>query len=369
MHSIKIRNLKFKISLRSIDAFTLVELLITVAITVILTSVGFVMLNKYKGSQSIRLTLDQISSAILDTRNKAISQLNGSPWGIRFTNSSAVQRYEVFEGLNYASGTSTAVYSLDKEVKFSNPFSSSTIDLAFSSVTGALSNSQVISIVDGSADNLVGDFILNTLGGITQRFETGLVGYWHFDENASSTAYDATGNVNNGTLKNSPTWQTGTNCKAGSCLSFNGTNNYIQLGTSQSYASALTVSAWVFHTSASDWDDIVSGGCGNILFGFSNNVLNFGGQCNNPFTPISYSTNINSAWHYVAGTYDGSAANLYVDGSLVASSTKSGVFSVFTPTIGGEGITENFTGRIDEVRIYNRALSASEILGQYNDLK
>ena len=349
-------------------AFTLVELLTVISITVVITAVGFVTLSRYKGSQSIRLTLDEISTAMLDARNKSISQLNGSAWGVHFENNSSVQKYEIFEGSDYASSTKAGTYPLTEGVQFSNPFSSSTIDLSFAKVTGALSSSQIISIIDGKGDNLVGDFIVTSLGSINQRFEKGLVGYWHFDENSSSTVYDASGSGNTGILYDSSIWTSSSNCKAGSCLSFNGSTNYIDVGTVGNYTDNFSLSAWVKHTNTSGWDDIIAGSCGDFLFAFSNTTFQFGGQCNNPFGMTTYSGNIEGAWHYVAATYDGSTVTLYVDGLEVSSSTKSGVFVPSNLYIGG-GSSERFLGSIDEVRIYNRTLSSSEILGQYNDLK
>jgi hypothetical protein len=72
-------------------------------------------------------------------------------------------------------------------------------------------------------------------------------------------------------------------------------------------------------------------------------------------------------WIHLAGTYDGSRATLYVNGNEVASSPISGGFALdTTPVIlGGNGneadTTERFPGSIDEIALYNRALSPQEI--------
>ena len=71
-----------------------------------------------------------------------------------------------------------------------------------------------------------------------------------------------------------------------------------------------------------------------------------------------------NTWTHMAGTFDGTTLRLYINGSLVTSQAFAG--PIFTSTgalrIGGNGVWgEYFTGRIDDVRVYNRALSAAEI--------
>src|SRR5262249_16001860 len=71
-----------------------------------------------------------------------------------------------------------------------------------------------------------------------------------------------------------------------------------------------------------------------------------------------------NAWSHLAATYNGSTLSLYVNGTLVASQAFTG--SIITSSgalrIGGNGVWgEYFTGQIDEVRIYNRALTQAEI--------
>src|SRR5690606_18753071 len=79
----------------------------------------------------------------------------------------------------------------------------------------------------------------------------GLVGYWTFDEGSGTTANDSSGNNNTGTLTNGPTWQSGTSCKVGGCLSFDGSNDNVVI-TNQAYINDLgkvdvsySISFWV----------------------------------------------------------------------------------------------------------------------------
>jgi len=71
-----------------------------------------------------------------------------------------------------------------------------------------------------------------------------LVGLWHFDEGTGTTAADSSGNNNNGTLVNGPTWTTG---KVGGALSFDGVDDYASLGTSgmPSGSQPFSISVWM----------------------------------------------------------------------------------------------------------------------------
>jgi prepilin-type N-terminal cleavage/methylation domain-containing protein len=199
-----------------------------------------------------------------------------------------------------------------------------------------------------------------------------ILGNWNFDEGTGTTAIDSSGYNNNGTLINGPTWTTDTPQKAAGqgqgkyALSFDGTNDYVNLGTVGRYSNAVSVEAWVKHTPAVDYDDIVAGLCGDLLFAFNQlNQLRWGGQCNNPFSGLTYATNIDNAWHHVVATYNGSSAKAYVDGVLVSSGSASGSFSAGTLHIGNSGSGEYYNGLIDEVRVYSAALTATEIQQHY----
>jgi hypothetical protein len=71
-----------------------------------------------------------------------------------------------------------------------------------------------------------------------------------------------------------------------------------------------------------------------------------------------------NTWIYLAGTYDGATLRLYVNGTQVSSRAQTGPIEVSTNPlqIGGDSIyRQYFSGRIDEIRVYNRALTAAEI--------
>ena len=86
---------------------------------------------------------------------------------------------------------------------------------------------------------------------------------------------------------------------------------------------------------------------------------------------IGYATAalVPNTWTHVAATYNGTQIQLYINGGLVSSTPATGAIQTTTTPlrIGGNTYsTEFFQGLIDEVRIYNRALSAAEILSDMN---
>ena len=192
--------------------FTLIELLLVVAISAVAMTTGFLYLGGYRSVQNLKLTANEMLSAIKNTQSLSKSQQNGKKWGIRFMNpTSSVSTgptYSVFSGTSYLTGTVSRTYPLGRNISFTNPSASSTLDVIFNALTGYAPQNQVISLVSYRGDGIVNDIIMNTLGQITSKFDTGLVGYWHFDEATSTPAYDASGYGNTGILTNSPTWQT-----------------------------------------------------------------------------------------------------------------------------------------------------------------
>jgi hypothetical protein len=75
-------------------------------------------------------------------------------------------------------------------------------------------------------------------------------------------------------------------------------------------------------------------------------------------------------WHFITGTYDGTTATLYIDGKSAASRAGTNELNNTTSnlTVGvyNDGLTGPFNGFIDDARIYNRALSATDVRQLYN---
>ena len=195
-----------------------------------------------------------------------------------------------------------------------------------------------------------------------------MVAAYAFDEGSGTTVADASGNGNTGTLSN-VTWATGG--RYGNALSFNGTSARVNVPNSSSLqlTSGMTLEAWVNPLSVSSaWRDVIYKGNDNYyLEGTSGNSGRpagggtFGGTAAEAYGLSSLAP---GAWSHLALTYDGTTLRLYVNGTLVGSQAKPGAIATSTNQlqIGGDSLYgQYFNGMIDELRIYNGALSAAAI--------
>ena len=162
-------------------------------------------------------------------------------------------------------------------------------------------------------------------------------------------------------------------------LSFDGTNDYVALGNSSALApSNITVSAWIKVSGSVDTFNYIVSRAGSTYGSYhlryeSSNKFNvFIGHTGGAFTVLSSSNTYTlTDWHHVAFTYDQTNLKLYVDGSEAASVAKTTAIDYNdggkgTDThIGKVGGTMNYSspseGLIDEVAIFNSALSASKV--------
>src|SRR3989449_1827506 len=206
----------------------------------------------------------------------------------------------------------------------------------------------------------------------------GLVAAYSFNEGGGAAVADASGNNNTGTLGTGVTW-TGQG-RFGSALVFNGAGFVtIPAAASLNLTTAMTLEAWVYPTAtASTWSTVLmKEQPGEFVY-----TLYAGARPNRPHVFFNTGTSAKSeratigaqallvnTWSHLAGTYDGATLKLYVNGVLVASNPFTGPILTSTGAlrIGGNGIwKEFFQGRIDEVRIYNRAISSTEVQADMN---
>jgi len=202
-------------------------------------------------------------------------------------------------------------------------------------------------------------------GFLSKDVTNGLVGKWGLDEATGTIAYDMSGNGNDGTLANNPTRATST-CWVGYCLAFDGVNDYVIIPWSLNLSQG-SISMW-FKSNAS-WGDtkIFFEGDGTASasspsFEGTSSLLRFyvanGCQLN-----VSYSQ---GEWNHVVGIWSGSNNYLYLNGVLVGSGTCTFTESNFSKFVAGSRsgtLAANST--IDDVRIYNRALTATEVKNLY----
>ncbi|MFO0891139.1 MAG: Ig-like domain-containing protein [Isosphaeraceae bacterium] len=196
-----------------------------------------------------------------------------------------------------------------------------------------------------------------------------LVAAYGFNEGSGTTLTDLSGKGNHGTLANASWTSSG---KYGRALSFNGTSSWVTINDSPSLdlTSGMTVEAWVKPSTTSGWRSIITkerpGGLSYALYGSDGNsrpgaYVNTGGSDRNATGPSKLST---TAWTHLAMTYDGSTLRLYVNATLKTSTAVTGSIATSANPlrIGGNSVWgEYFRGSIDEVRIYDVALSQSSI--------
>ena len=202
----------------------------------------------------------------------------------------------------------------------------------------------------------------------TRATSSGLVAAYSFGEGSGTTVADGSGSGNAGTIQNA-TWTAAG--KYGPALSFNGTSARVTVANASSLqlTSALTLEAWVNPTTvANAWRDVIYKGNDNYyLMGTTDHTSSpgggalIGGSYSEVFNTSPLPTN---TWSYLALTYDGTTERLYLNGALVASKAKTGAITTSTNplTIGSDPLYgQYFSGLIDEVRVYNAALSQTAI--------
>jgi len=202
----------------------------------------------------------------------------------------------------------------------------------------------------------------------TSSGPAGLVAAYGFNEGTGVQTHDSSGQGNNGTLSNATWTATG---KFGSALSFNGTSAWVTIADAASLhlTTGMTIEAWVNPTSGTGWRSAILKEAGSGL-AWSLYTSNNGSRPAG-YAHVSSDVAVTgtaavplSTWTHLAITYDGTALKMYVNGTLVRTTALSGAMATSTSAlrIGGNSIWgEYFRGLIDEVRVYNRALSAAEI--------
>ncbi len=209
--------------------------------------------------------------------------------------------------------------------------------------------------------------------GSTRAATTGLVAAYSFNEGSGTTVGDASGTGNNGTTSNT-TWSA--SGKYGGALSFNGTSARVNIPNSSSLqlTTAMTLEAWVNpSTVSSAWRDVLYKGNDNYYLEATSSHgskpdagLIAGGSYGDAYGTAALSAN---TWSFLTETYDGATLRLYVNGTQVAATAHTGAITTSTNQlqIGGDSLYgQYFKGLIDEVRVYNFALSAAAIQTDMN---
>jgi hypothetical protein len=205
----------------------------------------------------------------------------------------------------------------------------------------------------------------------------GLVAAYAFDEGTGPTTSDASGSGHTGTLVNGPAWVAG-QATYGQALSFDGVDDAVSVANPSTLnmgTSDFTLELWVKRNvlggtqrhlfskcTATTWVT----GCKEFYFNASNQ-LTFGSfATGNTFSSTIADTN----WHHIAMTFTNATklVIIYVDGALATTAPKGleadGADHIVM--LGNHLGRNTFSGLLDEVRIYNRALTQAEIQTDMN---
>jgi len=217
-------------------------------------------------------------------------------------------------------------------------------------------------------------------GAAFQDVLDGLVGWWKMDEESwdgtADEVVDSSGKGNNGTAAGGAITAEGKINRAGL---FNGTTSHIDAGNGSSLdaTSGITITAWAKPYSVSDVkvaskDDVKSGrswGAGIYMGRMIFEIFASGGYS---VVQICGSAIVTNEWVFVTYMFDGTNCSTYINGSFNSSTPASGTITVSASKVfvGARGDNQLFfDGLIDDLRIYNRALSSNEVSTIYNRFK
>lgn len=226
---------------------------------------------------------------------------------------------------------------------------------------------------------------------VTAVFESSLVGYWKMDDGTGNIATDSSGNDNHGTLMPaSPDWTS--DGKINGALDFDGIDDYVEIPDDPTLdiTDEITIMAWLYSES---WDEdsypspddttengIITKagdedwGVWNLHYKTTDEGFRF--EVSLDGTGVSVfeetpSTSLNT-WYHIAGVYDGSEIILYINGVPSDSAPATGLIDTnneplrFGKQFWWDDHYSMWDGKIDEVKIYSRALSDAEIQAEFD---
>ncbi|MDP1706681.1 MAG: LamG-like jellyroll fold domain-containing protein [bacterium] len=392
------------------SSFTLIELLVVIAILAVLSVAVVFIINP---SDIIKQSRDTNRLTDLNNLNKALGIFDVTNPN-DFTGTSSIIYVSLSDtsgtcanlglpslpgGYAYRCVTSSTLTKIDgtgwipinfASVSYGSPIQRLPIDPVNTSTTGEyysyvtggswelnaiLSSNKYRNDDDITKTNLPGVLSIGSDKTLNPVYTTnGLVGYWKFDEGTGSVAVDSSNNGNSGTLISSPTWQSEGNCKVKQCLNFDGSSKRVLLTTPFGQSGSSTISLWYKNSSsgATSWRTLLGATSSNIHHLIVQTPGNGPiGIFDGSFRSFGYTPPNDNLFHNYTVIYNSAAtAILYVDGIYV---NQIAIILDLTTypigSIGNWGSGSYQAGPIDDVRIYNRVLSAAEILAIYNSTR
>lgn len=331
---------------------------ITVSPTTTTTYTCTSTVNGVSCTDAITVTVDSLNLALPATTNvcgtsATISATAGATSYVWNTNATTASITPTTSGLYSVTATKGAcVKSATTQLNLLNPVVSSPDSILCVGESTTLTSNTTV-----SPSSICSSAALPT------NLQTGLVGYWPFCGNAN----DASGNGNNGTV-NGATLTTDRFGNANSAYSFDG-NDWIS--ATRAHQAVFTASVWVQST---------NGNCNKPILDANNASWELYSDCANGQlsfimwnggTYTYHSTNVAlglNTWYHVVAVYSSSQVKVYVNGSLITTQVTTAV-----PAISGvlnmgaslSGTSQYFTGKLDDVGLWSRALTLAEIQQLY----
>jgi prepilin-type N-terminal cleavage/methylation domain-containing protein len=397
-----------KLLVASRQSFTLIELLVAVALIAVLSVAVIMSLNP---QELIKQSRDSTRLSDLQNLNKSLSWFEADTGGTGFMGSSSVIYVSIPDttstcaNLGLPTPPSGYSYRCVTAQNLQKTDGSGWIPVNFNQISFGKTLTKLP--IDPINQTSTGNYYTYVAGGswkLTTRFESqkytlqhvaqdggpdpalyelgtdlnlvpfvgGMVGYWSFDEGSGTTVYDRSGYGNNGVIYfgSNPTDLHVNNCKINSCMDTGVGNETKRLLISNNLGSysELSIIFWFYKRSTSGiwgylWDARANGGAW-YSFTDTNNLL-----YNNRLV-LNSSEYINNTWNNIILVLTPVDSKVYFNGkylrSFVSENRNIGAnLRIGSRYTDGEG----FPGLIDEVRIYNRALSGAEIQAIYNATK
>lgn len=360
--------------MKKIRGFTLIELLVVIAIVAVLSVIGVVVFKAVTNSAR-----DAQRKADLDSISKAyeIKYSSSGSYPALYTTDFATGRIpKTPEGNNYpciiGPDPSCVTQATDKVAYCVSLGDNQSAPCYVSS------NSCYCTTSTQGASPITGGVASKTSCDPYADLSSGLAGYWKMDEGtwvndcSTSTVIDSSGNSNNGKSCPSAAGTQPAVGKFGNAGIFDGSNDNVLIPNSSSLTLSqdLTISAWIKTNNAPAeqgifWKIGTTPTNPDYLFELYGSKLNYqvGGAWASGRTALS-----NSTWYQVAIVHQaGGASTYYLNGVPDGTSTAgNAITSTRDFQIGAESTCCIFNGAIDDVRVYNRALSASEVSNLYN---
>lgn len=321
------------------------------------------------------LTLNGASGQLLSLRSSS----TGTQWNINPQATRTLSYLDVKDSNN----TNATAIAFDNSLTDSGNNINWTFDSTPPVVTvasptnGANYNSSSVSISSSATDT--------NLGSLVPNLDSSLVSWWRMEDNAGNTTVTDYMGANNGTSQQNTSALTTTG-KLGKAMTFNGTSDCVSLPSANAFklTNSFSVSSWVKYNSSGTYDTIFESfnGYPNAMqgiliqpdqFGKVHVALANGGGAYKVNLVSNASVNDN-IWHNIIWTFDGNTHKIYIDNLLDQSTSSTELATYQSTNYVRIGCYEDSTyspvslmhGSIDDVQIYNRALTSDEITALYN---